>query len=120
MHTHTFQSRFKVGDKITDGRGIFTIAGVGCDVEGCTYYQLHNELKDIYYESILTAYHLAPKYPLGSRVWFIGNNEIREAFVTNKINNIYVLEGGSYTRLENQIFPTAEDVRNSLKVFPLP
>lgn len=121
MHTHTFTSKFAVGDKITNGDETITILSVGKDIDGYVIYGVSDPGDNwITTEQSLANYYLAPKYPTGSRVWIIGNNEIREALVTNKINNVYVLEGGNYTRLENQIFPTSEDARNSLKVIPLP
>lgn len=118
MHAHTFQSRFKIGGKITNETTTLTVLGVGCALDGTVYYKV-DKLTGPCSELHLANCYLAPKYPIGSRVWIIGNNEIQEMIVTNKINNIYIFEGGNFSRLENQIFPTAEAARQSLKVIPL-
>ncbi len=120
MHTNTFQSRFKVGDKITDGTNTYTIAGVGIETTGAIYYR-DSSTGFIYYEQQLCNFNLAPRYAIGEKVWYNTSSGIREDIVTDSCDNgSYQIQNSLlsfYT--EDQLFPTAEACRAAIKVIPL-
>lgn len=119
MHTNTFQSRFKVGDKITDDKQTINIKTIGLNAIHGVYY--HANDGHIYCENTLTNYRLATRYAIGEKVWYNTSSGIREDIVTDSCDN------GSYQvqnilldfYTEDQLFPTAEACRAGIKVIPL-
>jgi len=116
MHTNTFQSRFKVGDKITNGTTTFTITKIAIDAHSVVYYRTQERTYPE--ERNLTNYRLAPKYPIGSKVWIIADNAVVETVVTSISVDIYQLDN-SYIRTVDQIFPTSTEALAAIKIIPL-
>ncbi len=117
MHTNTFQSRFKVGDKITDGRNTFTITKIAIDAHSVVYYRTQERTYPE--ERNLTNYHLAPKYSPGDKVWVNTWEGIKEVIVTN-INSVgYELNNYALGRTEKEIFPTSAEALAAIKIIPL-
>ena len=119
MHTNTFQSRFKVGDKITDGTQTINIKTVGLNAINGVYYLANDGY--IYYENDVANHHLAPRYAVGEKVWYNTSSGIREDIVIDSCDNgSYQIQNSLlsfYT--EDQLFPTAEACRAAIKVIPL-
>ncbi len=118
MHTNTFQSRFKVGDKITDGVNTLTIEAIGLDTRAGVCYRVPNYYI-IYFEKDLTNYRLAPRYAVGEKVWRCGWMGIVEDVIELYKDNYYHTKNSLSRYTEDQLFPTAEACRAGIKVIPL-
>lgn len=118
MHTNTFQSRFKVGDKITDGVNTLTIEAIGLDTRAGVYYRVPNDYI-IYFEKDLTNYRLAPRYAVGEKVWRCGWMSIVEDVIELYKDNYYHTKNSLSRYTEDQLFPTAEACCAATKVIPL-
>jgi uncharacterized protein Usg len=118
MHTNTFQSRFKVGDKITDGKQTINIGHIGLDTRAGVYYREPEHCK-LYFESDLTDYHLAPRFAVGEKVWRVSWQGIVEDVIESFSNNFYHTKNSLSCYIEDHLFPDAESCRAAIKVIPL-
>lgn len=116
MHTNTFTSRFAVGDKITNGKNTLTITKVAIDAHSVVYYQTQERTYPE--EHNLTNYHLAPKYPIGSKVWIGYNYSIREMLVRNIVGNTYIFDD-SMRCSADYVFATSGEALAAIKIIPL-
>ena len=119
MHTNTFQSRFKVGDKITNGAFTITIASIGMESDGTVYYKAKGDSYTLYYETSLIDYHLAPRFSVGDSVWLQNQHAIVEGVVAQHCYLGYYIQGLNMPRHEDDLFSTAEACRATIKVIPL-
>jgi len=117
MHTNTFLSRFKVGDKITDGTTTFTITKIAIDAHSAVYYK--TDKRTYPEERNLTNYRLAPKYSPGDKVWVHAHEGVMETIVNHNVGTRYALNKQAYCREEHELFPTAETCLASIKIIPL-
>lgn len=118
MHTNTFQSRFKAGDKITNGKQTITVGRLGLDTRDGVYYREHEGVV-LYYEKDLTNFHLVPRYSIGERVWRCNWNGIVEDIIESFDGTHYLTKNSLSRYTEDQLFPTAESCRTGIKVVPL-